>query len=357
MLARFYWGFTRPLVLLLRLRAEPVAWRAFVRTVSIQAALTLCLGSAFTVANWYQHSEEKQQATLADALAELEDARQELLAADAGVEVDELASLKDEVDAQAAKVETLERKAGLRGGLHWWERLALWASNLVGAQLLVLALSRDFQDRLAQDLSLVAGLQPEDAPTRIRIRVDLPWLWRKLRRRARGLWVTTAGVVALSPLIPLGYILGYGNELSSALVTLVSAYWWVVFTAAKSARAWRFEGDSTPPTPVKVLGELAEQPWLKWLGPKWVARFSRWATRSVAAPARAIEEDLGAFAGLAVARAVASIPVLRIGLRAAVIVAAGEALESSLPLQPVVEPVGSSEAGSPVGSGAVSVHE
>jgi hypothetical protein len=348
MLWRFWWGFARPFALLSRLQDEPVAWRAFVRTVGVQALLTLTLGSTYTVATWPSAPERAE--ALLEARAELDEARRELAevsrapiepqpesgsGSESGSESESeseagegLVALQRSVERHSREVNELEREGSLEW---WWERLAVWVSSLVGAQLVVLALSRDFQDRLARDLSLVAGLQPEDAPRRTRVRLDLPWLWRKLRRRMRGIWVTSASVVALSPLLVLAAVLGLAASAASVLVAVASAYWWVVFTAARSARAWAQDDDPTPPTPVRVLGAFAQVPWLKWLGPVWVARFARWATKSLAAPARAIEGDLPAFVGLAVARLVASIPVVRIALRAAVIVAAGEVLEGSAP--------------------------
>lgn len=346
MLWRFWRGFARPFVLLSRLRDEPAAWRAFVRTVGVQALVTLTLSGTYTVATW--PSARRHAEALLEARSELDEARRELAEAHrASVEAEPvsgsestsgssdelesgegLAALQRSVERSSREVRDLERRGSLAW---WWERLAMWISSLVGAQLVVLALSRDFQDRLARDLFLVAGLQPEDEPRRTRVRLDLPWLWRKLRRRIRGLWVTSASVVALSPLLPLAAVLGLAAPAASALVAVASAYWWVVFTAARSARAWARVDDPTPPAPVRALGAAAQVPGLKWLGPVWVARFARWATKSVAAPARAIEQDLPAFVGLSVARLVASLPLVRIALRTAVVVAAAEVLEASSP--------------------------
>ncbi len=334
MLSRFWWGLSRPFVLLDRLRVEPIAWRAFRRTVGVQVLLTLCIGSAYTV--WTGAAKETKDEELSEARSELAEAQAAFR--DAGIVDDdgELEELKHTVEEQLRVVEKLERKES-EPVRPLWAWLAVWASSLLGAQMVVLALTRDYQDRLARDLALVARLEPEDNPARMRVRVDLRWLWRKARRRVRGVWVTAAGVVALSPLIVIASLVGLGDLASSTVVTVVSAYWWVVFTASRSARAWQFEEDTTPPTPIRALGELATWRFLHWLGP--LARFVRWATKSMAAPARAIEQDFAVFAGLGVARALASIPVVRIGLRAAVIVAAAEALEATAPVRlPVALP-------------------
>jgi hypothetical protein len=194
-------------------------------------------------------------------------------------------------------------------------------------QTVVLALTRDFQDRLARDLSLAVGLQPEDAPSRYRVRVDTKWLWRKARRRLRGVLTVSQGVLALAPvLIVGGSIIGFGR-IESVVVFVVSAYWWVVFTAARSARAWVGEEDPRPGTPVAWVVDL----YSRLPGLKWFARASTWATKDMAAPSRAVERDFAAFAGLGVARLVATIPVVRIALRTAVVVAAAEVLEQAQP--------------------------
>jgi hypothetical protein len=467
---RFVWGLTRPFQLLDRLRAEPVAWRAYVRTVAVQAAVTLALGSVLFVRDLSkrpQAAEEVQEARAAlasaqreqaallrvgverpavkargaareasdaaaaavalalahldeakararaarrtgarddaaqevtQARARLEEARARARAAhraraaapgspegegpggtppgppapavagadeapaalqaaleaarvaaqaapgSAGVEASDadvdaatedaqarLEEARDEVRSATEKLAEAEAEASST----WWRTLGLWLSSLVAAQWVVVGLSRDFQDRVARDLSLVAALQPEDVPPWTRVRLDVKWLWRKVRRRLRGALALAAGVALLSPLILVGAVLGVREQATSVVVSLVSAYWWVVFTAARSARAWRFEADPTPPWPLRVLLDGSETvPLLRWWLPRLVTRLARRATASMAAPGRAVEADFAAFAGLGVARLVATVPLVRVALRAAVVVAAGEALEASIPLGP-----------------------
>jgi hypothetical protein len=266
------------------------------------------------------------QALAAEAQAGLASA---LEGAQASVEAatERLQDSQEEEQAAAAKLKAAEAEATLS----WWKTLGLWLSSLVVAQWVVLGLSRDYQDRVARDLSLVAGLQPEDLPpASTRVRVDVKWLKRKLRRKVRGALAVGAGVVMLSPLIAGGAVLGHQEEASSAVVALVSAYWWVVFTAARSARAWRLEDLRLPPRPLQVLFEAPETvPLLRWWLPRLAVRFARWATWAVWAPARAIEADFAGFAGLGLARLVATLPLVRIALRAPVVVAAGAALEAS----------------------------
>jgi hypothetical protein len=206
----------------------------------------------------------------------------------------------------------------------------LWASSLVLVQSVVLAFTRDHQDRVAFHLSLLAGVQPEDVPGEPRLRLDLKWLWRKLRRRIRGTLVLVAGVATLLPVLFLGLVVGQKDLVFTAVVSVVSSYWWVVFTAARSARAWRGEEDPTPPRPLRLALELTRRyRWLRYLGVPVLVRFAVWASSSMAAPARNIERDLPRFAGLALSRVLASIPVVRVVLRAPIIVAAAEALEAT----------------------------
>jgi hypothetical protein len=311
MLARFWWGLGRPFALLRLVFAQPVARRAWLVTVGLQAAVTLSVGSVMFVRDLAEGSNAAETATGRVALGGTDGGA---ATADAGVATEET------VDPEPDDPPEADTRP------EWIKRLALWASSLVVVQTLVLALTRDFQDRLARDLALVAGLQPEDVPLRPRVRVDLKWLWRKGRRRLRGMLTVAQGVIALAPLLLIGAALGY-EEVGSAVVSLVSAYWWLVFTAARSARAWVGEEDPTPATPVRTTTAI----YGKIPGLKWFARASVWTTRSMAAPSRAIERDFAGFAGLGLARLVATVPVLRLGLRAAIIVAAGELLESTGP--------------------------
>lgn len=284
-LTRFWWGLSRPALLVWRAWSSPGARRTWLLTVGLQAAVTVGVSSG-------------------------------LLLRDLGTP---LPAVSEEADAG----EPVATPVPL-----WRQRAALWVSSLVVVQTVVLALSRDFQDRLARDLSLLVGLEPEDRPTRFRPRIDLKWLWRKLRRRIRGALATAGGVVALGPLIVLGeFCMDLGDRVSGAVVTVVSAYWWTVFTAARSARAWEGEDDVTPGTPMRVLAGIYRRiPLAGWFG-KLLER----TTRSMAAPSRAVERDPWAFAGLSLARLVATVPVVRIALRAAIVVAAAELLEHTRP--------------------------
>jgi hypothetical protein len=224
----------------------------------------------------------------------------------------------------------------------WYRRLVLWASSLVLVQSVLLAFTRDHQDRVAYHLSLLAGVQPEDVPGELKLRLDLKWLWRKLRRRIRGALVLAAGVATLLPVLFVALVLGQKDLVFTAVVSVVSGYWWVVFTAARSARAWRGEDDPTPPRPLRFALELSRRwRWLRWFGVPWLVRFAVWASKSMAAPARNIERDLPRFVGLALARVLATLPVVRLVLRAPLIVAAGEALEATA--DPEVQPASPDE--------------
>lgn len=255
-------------------------------------------------------------------------------------------ALQDAKEAEADAAEKL-KEVEAEASLTWWRWLGAWVSSLVLAQWVVLALSRDYQDRLARDLSLVAGLQPEDLPGVARVRLDLGWLRRKMRRKLRGAMAVGVGVGMLSPLLLVGTVVGLRHEATSVVVGVVSAYWWVVFSAARSARAWRFEADPTPPRPLKALLQAGEavpaaRGVVRWLAAPLARRF----TGSLWAPAREVEQDFPAFAGLAVARLLATLPVVRIVLRAPLVVAAGEAIEASVPV--TLGPAPAAEAVAPV---------
>lgn len=262
-------AFVRPFQLINGLRAHPEAWRRWLRTVGVQAGLTLVLGSLML---WWADEDEL-------------------------------------------------------GGA--WAVAALWVSNLVVVQTLVLAFTRDFQDRLSNELAVAHGLPAEDAfPERARLRLDFKWLRRNLRRRWRGVVMVGATVLVALPVVVVLVPLDLGGFALEYVVSAASVYWWVVFTAARSAWAWETEKDVSPAWPMSAWVEFAEKTsWARWCGMHLGARFLAWATKEMAAPAREVDANWPAFLGLGLARVVATVPVVKVAMRAAMVVAVGEVLK------------------------------
>jgi hypothetical protein len=207
-----------------------------------------------------------------------------------------------------------EPQASTRVVVYW----AALFSALQLAQWIVIALSRDYHTALSREVSLLNGVAPEDEPLTPRIRLNMPWLRNKMKRRWRGLVVFFVGV----PLLWVARVLPGGKTVFTVLLSAWGAWWFVVFTAGKSARAW---------------DELApREPWFlrgwSWLtasiAPLRWALFgmysSLWTTftRPVFAPVACVERQPWVFSGLAVARALAVLPLVKCFLRPLIPVAA-----------------------------------
>jgi hypothetical protein len=224
--------------------------------------------------------------------------------------------------AQKARELRREAKKAEREQRRTVRRVVYWATLFTAlqiAQWIVIALSRDYHTELSRELSLRVGLAPEDEPLTPRVRLNLEWLRNKMKRRWRGLFAFALGM-------PLFYavraLLPGGELVFPVLVSLWGAWWFLVFTAAKSARAW--------------AEPAAREPWFlrgwSWLS----ARFAlfRWSpfgiynslwttfTRPLFSPAASVERQPWTLGGLAVVRALAVVPLLKCFLRPLVPVAA-----------------------------------
>lgn len=197
-------------------------------------------------------------------------------------------------------------------------------SALQLAQWIVIALSRDYHTAVSRELSLRVGLVPEDEALTPRVRLNLPWLRTRLGRRWRGLLIFALG---MPPLWVVRLLVPGGKYLFPVLVSAWGAWWFVVFTAGKTARAW--------------AEPEAREPWFlrgwSWLTSRFA--FFRWAlfgvyssllttfTREVFSPAASVERQPWTLSGLAVVRALALLPPLKCFLRPLVAVSAQYLLE------------------------------
>ncbi len=201
-------------------------------------------------------------------------------------------------------------------------RVVYWAalfSALQIAQWIVIALSRDYHTALSRELSLRVGLPPEDEPLTPRVRLNLEWLRNKMKRRWRGLLAFGLGMPLL---YALKWLLPAGALVFTVLASLWGAWWFLVFTAAKSARAW---ADPAPRAPWFLRG------W-SWLSERFA--LFRWSpfgmyssvwttfTRPLFSPAASVERQPWTLGGLAVVRALSVLPLLKCYLRPLVPVAA-----------------------------------
>src|SRR6185436_5916924 len=116
----------------------------------------------------------------------------------------------------------------------FWASLTAFYGALKAIEWFVIALTRDHQDMLARQVSLISGVPAEDPDIRPRIRLDTRWIRKKIHRRIRATFLFILGLPALTPLLALPY----GEELYSAAAGLWAFYWLTVFSLARTRFAW-----------------------------------------------------------------------------------------------------------------------
>ncbi|WP_120559329.1 hypothetical protein [Corallococcus aberystwythensis] len=219
-----------------------------------------------------------------------------------------------EANAKGSRVQKELQKKGLnidapevRNGVFFlgsWEFWALFFGSLSVVQWIVVALSRDYHTVISREASLATGVPPEDPEITPRVRLNVPWMRSKLKRRWRAFLLFMMGVPALVLLcIPLCWF-----PKSFTLLSSLWGFWWlIVFAAAKSDRAW-VAPVTRPPWFVRVWSTL---PALH-VGPlrNYVARMARRA-EGIAGPIATVERQPWVFAGLALTRFVGTIPPFR----------------------------------------------
>ncbi len=214
-------------------------------------------------------------------------------------------------ERQAAALEKRAAEIERAGGLFIHRTLLFWAvvfSLLYVVQTLVIWLSREFHDQIESRASRLIGMPPEELVEHPKVRVNLRWIRKKLKRRWRALFVFGTG-------LPLIYVITAPVPwLSSVLSALWFAYWWVVWSAARTSYAWT----EPPRDPWYLRGWtlLTTRVFLfRWAGPRAYGQLWRRFTQSVFAPAACFEKQPWTMAGLGLARGLGSLPVLKIFLR------------------------------------------
>lgn len=205
-----------------------------------------------------------------------------------------------------------------------WEFWALFFGSLSAVQWLVVALSRDYHTVISREASLATGVPPEDPEFTPRVRLNVPWLRAKLQRRWRAFLLFVMGIPALVLLcIPLWWVPKSFTVLSS-----LWGFWWLlVFTAAKSDRAW-VAPVTRPPWFVRAWSALPALRVFRGLTSSLARR-----SESVAAPIATVERQPWVFAGLALTRFVGSIPPFRCFTRPFIPVASAHLIGMD-PMQP-----------------------
>jgi len=270
-LQRFGYGLALPFALARVTLADPAARRRYLRVIGVQLALTLGLGVLFTL-------------------------------------------LFHEADHQGVHTR-LAAEAELWSALY---------ATVVGVEWVVIALSRDYHDGVSRDAARLTGLTPEDDAKTPRVRIDLKWIWKRLRDKARGFFVF-ASVLPLFGLISA--IAGIGPYLSAALLTLWSVYWAGVFAASRTVHGWKNEDHAPDPIFLRgwdrLTGRLPGA--IRW-APKTYGYLVRRSTRSLFAPASRLEARPWELTGLSLTRTLRHVPGLYLALRPFYAVAAAHVI-------------------------------
>ncbi|WP_157231682.1 hypothetical protein [Hyalangium minutum] len=366
---QFFHGMAIPLHLLRALWADPVARRQYLRVGVTQALAVLLLSIPLLPSRKKDHEPtERRRYSLSFGDAGEDDAEQEperqrfhqemerkaaelkakVREASGGVQAttgERARAVAEAVKelAEVAKAEARERQALVEATKREQEQeqergpidrllgridqeVQFWVTVFGIMQLVqwvVIALSRDYHDSISREASLRTALEPEDGPLTPRVRLDVPWMRKKVSRRIRAFVVFIVGMPVLYGLTAAFPI---RHELMAVLVPAWSAYWLVVFTTARSAYAWK---DAAPRAPWFLRGWrwlTTRVPGFRWgflqrYGDFWTRR-----TREVFSPAAETEKQPWAFAGLTVVGMLSMLPLAKCFLRPLIPVAAGHLL-------------------------------
>jgi hypothetical protein len=213
-----------------------------------------------------------------------------------------------------AVLATVLGRAGdrLRGGAYDFRTILAMVSafyaGLGVVEWIVVALSRDYHDQLGRRASLLSGAPPEDPEQTPRVRIDIRWLGRKLKRKLRGMMVIGVGLpaVLVVSLIPIA-----GKYLYPLLAFTWTTYWIGVFTASKSSFAWRTEGAVDAPEPwfLRAATRVTKDTFLGRFG---LARLYVIVWRNLSSgvfpPAREFEDHPYELLGIAAFRTLLAVP-------------------------------------------------
>jgi hypothetical protein len=200
-----------------------------------------------------------------------------------------------------------------------WSWVVWFVSALSVVEGVVVFLTRRWDDWLAYHIAGLAQIRPDDPfpiPPRLEL-FDRAWLMKKAWRRARAWIVFGAGLPAF---LAFRLVPSVGELLFSTASVLWGWYWLGVFTASKTSHAWIDEAIAPSPALIREIHDRSSAPWLAPV--RLYARIWARLTRGVNAPAMTFERSPMPFLGLALARAICSLPGLYSMIRAVVPVAA-----------------------------------
>jgi hypothetical protein len=281
-LARVGYGFALPLAVMRVILRDPLERRRFLIQASVRAILV------FTVA---------------------------ALIAGSGL----LATIKLDIFSPGADFKV---KAEIVGAL-----LSTAYMTLAVIEWIVIAFTHEFDSQVGRRASLRAGVEPEDEEQKPRVRLDMKWIGKRIKRGLRGYRVYFVGIpaISLTLLIPL-----VGKSLYSLLLGLWSLYWLVVLTASKSAAAWVDEGLAPAPWFLRFWSFVINRvPGFRWGLPRLYGREWRKLSEAIFSPCKAVEDAPWSLLGLALCRVVLGFPGVYLFIRPFIPVAAAHIIAKS----------------------------
>jgi hypothetical protein len=283
-LIRFLWGFSLPFQIAAKVRRNaPEEWRAWRRVALWQGGVTLVCGVG-------------------------------LVSAVLGFRA-----------LLVAWVTSLGENVRVDGFGDWKEILFTVVALFAAIEWLVVAFSREHHEQITRAMTERFGLPPEDALATPRIRLDRRWIWRRVRRWARGIKAVIGVIPFILLLTVLFSAVGIRDRVSGVLLLLWSFYWGAVIACSKTAYGWRTEGDESAPEPRYVSR------FRRWPIVSLMARFLGRMTKSSAPVVREVDAQPWEFLGLAGARLLLGLPVVYAFIRPALPLASLLVLATPIP--------------------------
>lgn len=208
----------------------------------------------------------------------------------------------------------------------WWQWLVSFGPPLIVAQWIVVAFTREYDDRISDSLARRAGIPPEDAEpptTPPRTRFDWKWVKKRMRRRMQVFRAALPGFILFAMFFSFFSDDFMLRAVSSGVGALWTFYWLVVGTVSKSASGWTTEGSAPP---LLFIGALSRLPLVGWIGRLW----SRMA-KDLFPPAEMVERHPLEFIGLTLMRLTGVVPLVGLWWRPLVPVAVSSILQPDTP--------------------------
>jgi hypothetical protein len=177
---------------------------------------------------------------------------------------------------------------------------------VVAVEWILISLTHDYDDQIGRRAALAIGAPPEDPERPPRIRLDLPWIAKRMKRRFRGYRAYIFGVPAI---FPISFAPIIGPALYAFALGGWTFYWFMVITASKSAAAWTEEGRAPDPWYLRLWDAAADSSFLfRWWLPRVYGRTLRKQTEAMFSPCKAVEDSIFPMIGLAMLRSITAIP-------------------------------------------------